>query len=154
MKEPKSYFFKEELILDSKKGLMTFAHITYADVAPIIARDGFVAGDGNMGIGVYCCDLNNRKSVQALIDFYEDLAEGEEYMSIIAGTYYGERLECVDSKNDYQAYNKGFVLLKEPEQIVISQVHTVPVTEIKETLEILETFELNIDKNLYEKELK
>lgn len=133
----KSDFLKEELILTEKDGLMRFAHLTYSDVVDSIVKNGFIAGDGNLGIGVYCCDLDNETSVNALIDFQGDLSEGEYEMSIVIGEYIGKRLECTDSTNPYMMYNKGFVLLTDMDQINITEVHTIPVSKISQTLKNL-----------------
>lgn len=138
MQDSKSSYINKELILERKEGLMTFAHITYTDVVPKIVEHGFISGDGNLGIGVYCCDLERRKSVKALVDFHKDLTEGEDEMCIIVGTYNGERLECIDSTSEYQEYNEGFVLLKDTNLITVSQIYTVLVADIKKTLERLE----------------
>lgn len=140
----KSDFLQEELILEEKDGLMRFAHLTYSDVVGSIIKNGFIAGDGNLGIGVYCCNLDNELSVNSLIDFHGDLSEGEDEMCIITGYYHGHRLECVDSTNPYMMYNKGFVLLTDTTQITITKVHTVPVEQIPTVLKSL-LLRINID---------
>ena len=132
-----SSFSQEELILEEKNGVMRFAHLTYSDVVSSIVKNGFVAGDGNLGIGVYCCDLGNETSVNALIDFQSDLSEGEDEMSIVVGEYRGKRIECIGSTNPYMLYNKGFVLLSDTEQINIVEVHTIPVSKITTLLQSL-----------------
>lgn len=133
----KSEFLQEELILEEKDGLMRFAHLTYSDVVASILKNGFIAGDGNLGIGVYCCNLDNALSVNSLINFHDDLAEGEDEMSIIAGYYNGKRFECIDSTDPYMLFNKGFVLLTDTNQITITKVHTIPVEQIPLVLKSL-----------------
>lgn len=123
-----------EIALKLKKTKISFIHLTYTDVVNKIIEEGFKAGDGNMGIGVYCCDLESPKSIQALIHFQSDLSEGEDEMCLITGTYEGEFLECIGASDEHHAYNIGFVLLKDLNKIQVKQTLQCPSHQIEKEL--------------------
>lgn len=112
------YSIIDSLVLNKELGDLDFIHLTYYDCIESILKDGFDPGEGNMGDGVYCVNLNDPKGIRSLRQLsISDMYEGEDKVGIIFGKYSGKYTECVDAKEDHFKYNIGFCLLEETQCI-------------------------------------
>lgn len=112
------YSIIDSLVLKKELGELDFIHLTYYDCIESILKNGFYPGEGNMGDGVYCVNLNDSNGIRSLRLFsISDMYEGEDKVGIIFGKYSGNYTECIGAKEDHFKYNIGFCLLEEMQGI-------------------------------------